>query len=93
MVSPADQRNTDRAPDAPRGRDASATEQAAREALESKIMFLENTLEALGEVVLVQGKELERLNDRLAALHKRVTAPTEHEDAERSLEDDRPPHY
>lgn len=59
-------------------------------ALETKVMFLENALESISEVVLEQGRQLERLAQRVDMLTGgRGEGPRE----ERTLADDVPPHY
>lgn len=60
--------------------------------LESKLAFLEHTLDALSEVVLEQGKAVEQLGERLARAESRLQGeggPAEESDP--LLE--RPPHY
>jgi len=61
--------------------------------LESKIAFLERTLEELNEVILDQGRSIEALERRLALLESRGSAETDAEGGPRDLADDRPPHY
>lgn len=66
-----------------------------RVALETKVGFLERTVEDLNEVVLAQGRELERLAQRLAALESRLAA-TQEDGEGATLRDrlgERPPHY
>lgn len=66
--------------------------------VEVKVTFLEQTLEALNEVVIEQGSAIERLEARLArleALAKEGPGGAQGVSGEdpRTLEDDRPPHY
>ncbi|MFT5288166.1 MAG: SlyX protein [Planctomycetota bacterium] len=70
-----------------------SAEQDARIALETKVMFLEDTVDALHEVVLAQGKSLELLNKRFEDMKTRLVAAADQEAEQRTLEDDRPPHY
>ncbi len=62
--------------------------------LEMKLVFLERTVDELGEVILDQNKSIDALNLRLRLLEERLKqgqgGGTEEE---RSLEDDRPPHW
>ena len=60
--------------------------------LESKIGFLEHTVDALNEVVLRQGRSIEALERRVEALRGRLDVAQE-ESGARDLEDERPPHY
>jgi SlyX protein len=62
--------------------------------LEIKIAFLERTLEELADVVLDQGRELERLERRLRELDSRLASkPEGGEGAEVDPLQERPPHY
>ena len=63
---------------------------AERERLESKISFLEHTVDALGEVVVGQGREIERLVERLERLEERFKGKEELGPVD---PDERPPHY
>jgi len=62
-------------------------------ALETKVMFLENALEAISEVVLDQGRQLERLANRVDGLLGNSTERAEGPGDARALVDDVPPHY
>jgi len=62
-------------------------------ALEIKLMFLEDTLEALNEAVLAQGRELEGLARGVDELLGRVADLAQEPGGKRALEDDKPPHY
>ncbi len=62
--------------------------------LEIKLGFLERTLEELSEVVLGQGKEIERLERRVAQLGERLASKGDGAgDAEPDPLEERPPHY
>jgi uncharacterized coiled-coil protein SlyX len=58
------------------------------EALETRLAFLERTVEQLDEAILDRGAQLERLERRLADLDNRVPRPEEGDPL-----DERPPHY
>jgi len=58
--------------------------------LESKIAFLEHTVDALNEVALEQGRAIETLERRLARVEERLVAGGEEEGDPRQ---ERPPHY
>ncbi len=73
--------------------EAMSAEQDARIALETKVMFLEDTVDALNEVVVAQGKSLELLSKRFEDMKTRIAAAADQEAERRTLEDDRPPHY
>lgn len=60
--------------------------------LESKLAFLERTLELLDEVVREQDQRLEAFERRLAELGERFSK-AEGEAEERDPADERPPHY
>lgn len=64
---------------------------AERIELETKIGFLERTVEALNDVILEQGQTLERFARSLASLEARLGSATEAEESDPLLE--RPPHY
>ncbi|MEO2095138.1 MAG: SlyX family protein [bacterium] len=57
--------------------------------LEVKILFLEETLDTLNEVILSQGRNIETLEQKLERLESASLAPGE----EASKQDERPPHY
>ena len=70
------------------------TERENRVELESKIAFLEHTLDTLNDVVVSQGRSLEALERKLALLESRVRSRESGEAEEaRDLADDKPPHY
>jgi uncharacterized coiled-coil protein SlyX len=62
------------------------------EEMQSKIAFLERASTELSDVVFRQHLEIKALQSRLQALIERLgsTAP---DDAPRTLEQERPPHY
>ena len=64
-----------------------------REEFESKIAFLERTLDCLNEVVLSQGRSLEALELKVGRLDSRMTAVSDSTEEARDLEAERPPHY
>ena len=60
--------------------------------LETKIGFLEHTLDELNDVILDQGRAIEALTERIAQLERRSDGGGD--DASSSdLADHRPPHY
>lgn len=61
--------------------------------LESKIAFLERTVDDLNEVVLSQGAALEELGRQLVRLEQRVRAGQGGEGPEGDPLEERPPHY
>jgi SlyX protein len=62
--------------------------------LESKFAFLEQTVDDLNDVVLEQGREIERLRRQVAELESRVaTKPEEGAESEADPLEERPPHY
>ena len=61
--------------------------------LQSKIAFLERTVEMLNEVVIEKGSEIEALEQRLTVLERRLVALMEDGDERRDPLDERPPHY
>lgn len=62
--------------------------------LESRIAFQERALDELNRVVADQQLELDRLVGEVKDLRRRVTAgDAGGQGEERTLEDDRPPHY
>ena len=71
--------------DTPREASASQVE------LETKIGFLEHTLDALNEVILEQGRAIEQLERRVANLESRAASGGDGDDADPLSE--RPPHY
>lgn len=65
----------------------------SRVELESKVAFLERTVEDLNEVILAQGSALDDLERRLAVLELRQGAGQELESPPTDPMDERPPHY
>lgn len=70
----------------------------AREELESKLTFLEHTLDTLGEVLLDHGNLIDTLRARVDELEQRIGSLAQGEGAGESsggdpLVDERPPHY
>lgn len=61
--------------------------------MQSKLMFLEHTVDALNEVVTLQSAQIEQLHARLDSVLGRVADLSSELKENRSLEDDRPPHY
>jgi len=62
------------------------------ERLETRIAFLESANQELSEVLYRQQREIEGLRLRLASLAERLRAASSGEE-QRTLEDERPPHY
>ena len=60
--------------------------------LESKLAFLERTVETLNEVILEQGRSLEILKRRLDRIEGGLDQASGVEPRP-SLQDERPPHY
>lgn len=73
--------------------DAVAQLQARTHELESRYTYLQRTMEALNEVVIEQGRKIDRLERHLAAFTKQFGSLTEREHERRSPEDEKPPHY
>ena len=62
--------------------------------LQSKIAFLERTVETLDEVVIEQGREIEGLTKRLALLEGKLRGLVDAADGEEPDPlSERPPHY
>ncbi len=61
--------------------------------LESKIAFLEHTLDTLSAVMHEQGRTIEALEKRLGQVESRVRATQEGEVSEGDPLEERPPHY
>ncbi len=61
--------------------------------LESKLAFLEHTVDSLSEVLLEQSRTVELLQQRLTRLESRQSTAQEGEEPARDLLDDKPPHY
>ncbi|MFT4543143.1 MAG: SlyX protein [Planctomycetota bacterium] len=68
------------------------SENAAVE-LQSKFAFLEHTVETLNDVIIEQGRELERLRKQFEQLEDRVKGSGDGSAQERDPLDERPPHY
>lgn len=64
-----------------------------RQDLESKIAFLEHTVDALNGALLEQGRELERVQERMLRLEGRLRTLTHGEEAPGDPLEERPPHY
>ncbi len=64
-----------------------------RIAVESKIAFLERTVDDLNDVILTQGKSLDALEARLAKLEARLHDVQNAEGGEVDPLEERPPHY
>lgn len=62
------------------------------EKLELKIMDLENTVQALHEVLLKQYQDMDELKARINRLDNRLSAAAQ-ESAGFTPQDERPPHY
>ena len=65
----------------------------ALERLETKIAFLERANTELSDVVYRQHREIEALRLRIESLSERLSAMSSQGDEQRTLEDERPPHY
>ena len=65
----------------------------ARNVIESKIAFLERTVDDLSDVILSQGKSLDALGARLAKLEARLHDVQNEEGGEVDPLEERPPHY
>ena len=61
--------------------------------LESRYTHLQRTVETLNEVVIEQGKKIDRLEQRVAELVKQLGTVMDREHEPRSLEEEKPPHY
>ena len=64
-----------------------------REALESRIAHLMRGIEDLSDVVAAQGREIDGLTRRVAALMAREAEREADADGGRPLADERPPHW
>ncbi len=62
------------------------------ERIESKIAHLEQALQELGDVVYRQQREIDGLKQRLAVAQDQLER-LHSEGAQRSFDDERPPHY
>jgi SlyX protein len=63
------------------------------EHVETKIAFLEHANAELSDVVTRQQRDIDGLRDQIAALAARIQALRESDDAPRTAEEERPPHY
>lgn len=61
--------------------------------LESKVAFLEHTVDALNDVVLEQGRALEDLERRVDRSEERLRALKPGEGPEGDPREERPPHH
>jgi uncharacterized coiled-coil protein SlyX len=66
--------------------------QAALEQIETKIAYLERTTVELSDVVFRQHREIQALQAQVNALQERLNA-VQAEEAPRSPDQERPPHY
>lgn len=66
---------------------------STRHDLESKITFLEHTVDALNGALLDQSREFELLEARLERLERRLELLTSAGEPEGDPLDERPPHY
>jgi SlyX protein len=83
-------------PDLPKmtdGADSSLSQAARLTELETRYTHLQRTLEELDRVVISQARQIEQLERKAALLAGQLTALVERTPEERSLEDDKPPHY
>ncbi|KUF09794.1 SlyX family protein [Pseudoponticoccus marisrubri] len=64
-----------------------------RDALETRLAFLERSLEDLSDTVVVQQREIERLTRRVALLMAREAERESEGGGGLVLGDERPPHY
>ena len=62
------------------------------ERIESKIAYLEQALQELGDVVYRQQREIDGLKQRLAMAQDQLDS-LRNEGASRTVDDERPPHY
>ena len=65
----------------------------SRIAVESKIAFLERTVDDLNDVILAQGKSLDALEARLVKLEARLHGVQNAEGGEVDPLEESPPHY
>jgi len=65
---------------------------AGLERIESKIAYLEQALQELGDVVYRQQREIDGLKQRLAMAQDQLDS-LRNEGASRTVDDERPPHY
>jgi SlyX protein len=64
----------------------------ALEVLQSKIAYLERAMNELSDVVYRQHTEIKTLEAQVKALRDRLNGP-QYEEAQRTPEQERPPHY
>jgi uncharacterized coiled-coil protein SlyX len=64
----------------------------ALEQIQSKIAYLERAASELSDVVFRQHTDIRALEAKVKALQDRLTGP-QFEEAQRTLEQERPPHY
>jgi SlyX protein len=64
----------------------------ALEQVQSKIAYLERAANELSDVVFRQHNEIKALEVKLKALQDRLSGP-QFDEAQRTLEQERPPHY
>jgi SlyX protein len=65
----------------------------AVEDLQSRIVFQEDTLQKLDEVLIQQSRLIEKLELKIAHLESKIEAFRDNSAEQRSPEDERPPHY
>jgi SlyX protein len=61
--------------------------------LQTRLQFQDDVINKLDEVVIRQGRELERMARRLAALEERVDRVAFERDKIQGQADEKPPHY
>lgn len=64
-----------------------------RNAIESKIAFLERTIDDLSDVILAQGRTLDELASRMARLEARLHEAQDAAGTELDPLEERPPHH
>jgi uncharacterized coiled-coil protein SlyX len=62
------------------------------EQIQSKIAYLERSTTELSDVVFRQHNDIKKLEAQIKALQDRLNAP-QFEETQRTLEQERPPHY
>ena len=65
----------------------------SRAEIESKIVFLERTVDDLSDVIVAQGRSIELLEGRLAKIEGRAKDAHDEEPGPANLLEERPPHY
>lgn len=63
------------------------------EALETLTMHMQNDYEQLNEVILKQQSEIQQLQTQIVRLEGRLDEQASSDEAPRTLEDEKPPHY